>query len=56
MNREQEILEQLTKLTDEFNMLSCGVNSGKGCDNCQKKNICDAITELGDAIMNFKFK
>ena len=23
MNREQEILEQLTKLTDEFNMLSC---------------------------------
>jgi len=55
MNREQEILEQLTKLTDEFNMLSCD-NSGKACGKCQKKKICDAITELGDAIMEFKFK
>ena len=29
---------------------------GKGCDKCQKKKICDAITELGDAIMDFKYK
>jgi len=55
MSREQEILEQITKLNDEFNNLGCGINSGKKCDNCSKQKICDAITELGTAIVDFKY-
>jgi hypothetical protein len=43
MKREQEIINQMLELANEYNNISCNY---KKCEECKNKKFCDLITKF----------